>query len=85
MELSQLSQHIIAYPISGGELVNIVAFVTEAECGTPYHDKNDPSRRKWVRDVTMEEVVKAYEGWEEEVSTLLGVRLFIFWGTYRSI
>ncbi|KAL6299978.1 hypothetical protein BKA93DRAFT_819684 [Sparassis latifolia] len=57
--------HIVTYPISQGRLVNVVAFCTVPGAeGTIYNEK-------WVQDVSKEEVVEKYVGWEPEVQDLL--------------
>jgi len=60
-----IDKHIVTYPISRGELINLVAFVTTpGGYGTRYNGK-------WVRDTTPEEVRACYEGWELEAHDIL--------------
>jgi len=60
-------KHIVTYPISRGELINLVAFVTtRGGYGTTYPGK-------WVREVSPEEMRKCYAGWEPEVQEILNV------------
>ncbi|GBE78862.1 6-methylsalicylic acid decarboxylase atA [Sparassis crispa] len=58
-------RHIITYPVSQGRLVNVVALYTipGAE-GKTYHEE-------WVQNVSKEEIVEKYVGWEPEVQELL--------------
>ncbi|KZV87012.1 FAD/NAD(P)-binding domain-containing protein [Exidia glandulosa HHB12029] len=64
-------KHIVAYPISRGSLINIVAFVTVDEWGAVYTYQGDADSRKWVHDDTTEHVLAEYEGWEPDVINLL--------------
>ncbi|KAF8882257.1 salicylate hydroxylase [Infundibulicybe gibba] len=60
------NKHLVVYPILHGRLINVVAFISQpSKEGTIL---NGPA----VTDVTKEEVLSAYTGWEEEVHTLLG-------------
>lgn len=68
-------QHLVAYPIERGALINIVAFVTSPSAYAshqPYPDKS------WVTDVSVEELRGAFEGFEDEVGELLQVRFAVF-------
>jgi salicylate hydroxylase len=60
-------QHLVVYPVSQGRLINIVAFTSQ------------PSKESTifpgaaVTDVSKEELMSTYFGWEEEVQALLKV------------
>ncbi|VDB82785.1 unnamed protein product [Peniophora sp. CBMAI 1063] len=56
-------RHIVTYPISRGESVSLVAFVTRANYGN--------FEGRWNRDVPVEEVREAFAGWEPEVETYM--------------
>jgi len=58
-------KHVVTYPISQGHLVNIVAFVTVP--GGEGKELNGPA----MVDVTKQEVLDQYIGWEPEVRNLL--------------
>ncbi|KIK66771.1 hypothetical protein GYMLUDRAFT_37901 [Collybiopsis luxurians FD-317 M1] len=59
------NQHIVAYPISHGQLINVAAFTFDIEAeGKPYHGPG-------IKPVTNEEIVDAFSGWEDEVVQLL--------------
>ncbi|KAL0068338.1 hypothetical protein AAF712_004725 [Marasmius tenuissimus] len=58
-------RHIVVYPISQNTIVNIVAFYSKPQ------DFGKPLTIPEVRDGTLEEVLKVYEGWEPEVQHLL--------------
>ena len=63
-----LEQHVISYPVSPGQLINCIGFVTIPDGeGKTYPDK-------WVRDASREELLRQYEGWEPELQELLEVR-----------
>ncbi|KAI0026777.1 hypothetical protein K488DRAFT_64556, partial [Vararia minispora EC-137] len=63
--LSSRAQHIVTYPISRGELINLLAFVTTpGGYGTEY-------KGKWVRDASPDEIRASYAGWEPEVQALI--------------
>ena len=64
-----IHKHIITYPISNGRLVNVVAF-----CSWPDREGSTYDG-KMVEERTQEELLKQYEGWEEEVQQLLQVSL----------
>lgn len=60
-------QHVIAYPISQDQLVNIVAFVSDmTKEGTIYEGAT-------VVDADQEEFLSQYNGWEREVITIIEV------------
>jgi salicylate hydroxylase len=54
-------RHCVSYPVSGGELVNVVAT-------TPA--KSAPTE-SWTTPGQVTDVLTAYEGWNDEVQTLL--------------
>lgn len=62
-------QHLAVYPISRGQLINVVAFVTVPQ-GAEKHLKFPG---KWVQEATVEDMKEAYAGWEPEVQALLDV------------
>ncbi|MBL8384646.1 MAG: FAD-dependent monooxygenase [Burkholderiales bacterium] len=55
-------QHLVHYPISGGRLVNLVAFA-------PARDWRDES---WTADGAIADVLAEYAGWDERVRRLIG-------------
>ncbi|KAH8119851.1 hypothetical protein DFH11DRAFT_11993 [Phellopilus nigrolimitatus] len=58
-------KHVVSYPISQGRLVNLVAFVTVP--GGDGKDLDGPA----VVDVSKQEMLECYKGWEPEVQQLL--------------
>ncbi|EJC99819.1 FAD/NAD-binding domain-containing protein [Fomitiporia mediterranea MF3/22] len=58
-------KHVISYPISQGRLVNIVAFITVP--GGEGKQFDGPA----VVDVTKQEMLDQYKGWEPEIHSLL--------------
>ncbi|KDR71739.1 hypothetical protein GALMADRAFT_253476 [Galerina marginata CBS 339.88] len=59
------NQHLVAYPILQGRIVNVAAYVSDmTKEGTPY--EGPP-----FQDVTKEEVMPFFEKWEEEVRLLV--------------
>ncbi|KAF9264215.1 FAD/NAD(P)-binding domain-containing protein [Marasmius fiardii PR-910] len=58
-------RHIVTYQISKGQYVNIVAFHSK------FDDFGKPLNGPEVRDATVEEILKVYEGWETEVQELM--------------
>ncbi|KAI0697527.1 FAD/NAD-P-binding domain-containing protein [Cytidiella melzeri] len=62
-------KHLIIFPIKGGTVVNIVAFVIDrtVEIG----DVTLPSGQPLVVPVTKEEMLKEYEGWGSDVIGIL--------------
>lgn len=63
-------QHLIVYPISKGAQINIAAFTSEpSQEGTQY----SPNEKDWVSDVSKEDLLQEYDGWEPEVGALLEV------------
>ncbi|KAI0316051.1 hypothetical protein OF83DRAFT_1060972 [Amylostereum chailletii] len=69
--------HVVTYPISRGELVNLVAFVTVPDgYGKEYEGR-------WVHDVPPDELREQYAGWEPEVSSILqGVEYASAWAIH---
>ncbi|KAF9077898.1 salicylate hydroxylase [Rhodocollybia butyracea] len=59
------SKHIVVYPINGGSLVNVVAFVSNPE------DEGKEIPGLDVRQATTEEMLDAFSGWEPEAVKLL--------------
>jgi salicylate hydroxylase len=65
--LADSVQHIIAYPISRGKLINFVAFVSR-------HDKaNTKFNGPWVAQADREEFASRFRRWEPEVQALVNV------------
>lgn len=56
------------YPVSGGKFVNVVAIVHDTSKNTNVWEG------PWRVDVTQEEFLQMYEGWDEEVLALIRVR-----------
>ncbi len=60
-------QHIVAYPISQGRILNVAAITTDRESeGTLYEGP-------WTTEVSQEEVRREYVGWEPEVEEIVQV------------
>ncbi|KAL0579729.1 hypothetical protein V5O48_002293 [Marasmius crinis-equi] len=59
-------RHIVVYPISQNQIVNVVAFYSKME------DLGKPLRTPEVREARLDEVLEIYKGWEPEVQELLG-------------
>ncbi|KAG1737520.1 uncharacterized protein EDB91DRAFT_1249644 [Suillus paluster] len=58
-------KHIVSYPVSQGTQINITAYVSDDQkAGTHFEGR-------WVSDVSLEEVEKAYEDFEPGVKSLL--------------
>ena len=66
-------QHVVAYPVSRGTLINFIAFVTVDEYGTTYSYRGRKNNSRWVHDESTEYVVAQFAGWEPEVMALLKV------------
>lgn len=62
------SQHIVSYPISQGQLVNLIGFVTVADDGSQLEGEA-------VVDVPKQEMLDHYVGWEPQAIALLNVSL----------
>lgn len=62
-----LCQHIITYPISGGRLINVVAFVSEPEKEGTVYAGNEVELRP------QQEMLDQYVGWEDEAVEVLQV------------
>ncbi|KAI0784965.1 FAD/NAD(P)-binding domain-containing protein [Abortiporus biennis] len=60
-------KHIITYPIRGGKVINVVAFVTVGEV---LKGEALP-RSSWVVPATTKELSTDYEGWGRDVSILI--------------
>ncbi|OCH86635.1 FAD/NAD(P)-binding domain-containing protein [Obba rivulosa] len=59
------SKHIMAYPVSGGHLVNFIGYHSDPEKeGTSFDGK-------WSGESTKEEVVSYYHDWEPQVQALM--------------
>ncbi|PAV19849.1 FAD NAD(P)-binding domain-containing [Pyrrhoderma noxium] len=58
-------KHIVVFPISQGQQVNVVAFVSQPEKEGSFYDK------PWVHDANKDTLYAEYEGWEDEVQQLL--------------
>ena len=68
-------KHLIVFPIAKGQLINVVAFCSWPDKeGTVYEGKI-------VEERAQEELLKQYEGWEDEVQQLLQVSI---WPPLRS-
>ena len=61
-------QHIIAYPISHGQFINIAAFDTD------YDQEGSIFTDPWIQERDSGEVTNSYNNWEPEVKQLVGVR-----------
>ncbi|KAL1671441.1 hypothetical protein EV122DRAFT_226575, partial [Schizophyllum commune] len=58
-------KHVVAYPISCGRAVNVIAFYTDMS------KEDTPFEGSQIGQATAEEVMKTYEGWEPEVRAVL--------------
>ncbi|KAL1662821.1 hypothetical protein GGF50DRAFT_116636 [Schizophyllum commune] len=58
-------KHVVAYPISCGRAVNVIAFYTDMS------KEDTPFEGSQIGQATTEEVLKTYEGWEPEVRAIL--------------
>ncbi|KAJ7346846.1 FAD/NAD-P-binding domain-containing protein [Mycena albidolilacea] len=59
------NKHIVAYSISQGNIINVVAFASEL-------DKEDQDYgEEWVTDCTKDEMLQCFRGWETEALALL--------------
>ncbi|KIK66775.1 hypothetical protein GYMLUDRAFT_239006 [Collybiopsis luxurians FD-317 M1] len=59
------NQHIVAYPISRGQIINVAAYTFNVE------GERKPCNRPAIGPVMADEVVEAFSGWEDEVIQLL--------------
>nr|GAT42525.1 FAD/NAD(P)-binding domain-containing protein [Mycena chlorophos] len=60
------NQHLVAYAISRGEMVNVVAYLTD-----PSKENTVPDSFDWVADCDREEVLQTFSSWESEAQVLL--------------
>ncbi|TFK35822.1 FAD/NAD(P)-binding domain-containing protein [Crucibulum laeve] len=63
--LSSPMIHIVTYPISQGRLVNVAAYYSEPQ------NEGTTLQGAVVSDVSKEEMLSKFEGWEDEVISLL--------------
>ena len=64
-------QHIVAYPISHGQLINIAAFDAD------YDQEGSIFTNPWIQERDSGEVTNSYKDWEPEVKQLVGVRFSV--------
>ncbi|KAJ3748446.1 hypothetical protein DFH05DRAFT_1520023 [Lentinula detonsa] len=69
------SKHVVVYPISNGEIVNVVAFFSDSQSGSPVILETTGSSSPQNKQVPTDAVVNMYPGWEDEVVDLLKVQL----------
>ena len=62
-------KHIVSYSISQGKLINLVAFVTVPD------GEGKPLTGPTVMDVSKQELVEHFKGWEQEAQDLLDVSI----------
>ncbi|KAH8099306.1 FAD/NAD-P-binding domain-containing protein [Cristinia sonorae] len=62
-------KHIVTYPIQGGNIINIVAFITHGP--EPIGKARLPPGEPWVTAASQEELSAAYDGWGNQVHALL--------------
>ncbi|EIW52781.1 FAD/NAD-P-binding domain-containing protein [Trametes versicolor FP-101664 SS1] len=60
------NKHLMSYPICEGTLINVAAFVS-----FPTHEGEAQDSGPWVSAASAEDVVRAFEGWDPNVRTLL--------------
>ncbi|KAJ3980212.1 hypothetical protein F5890DRAFT_758582 [Lentinula detonsa] len=65
------SKHVVVYPISNGEIVNVVAFFSDSQSGSPVILETTGSSSPQNNQVPTDAVVNMYPGWEDEVVDLL--------------
>lgn len=64
----RIIQHVVTVPIPPIQVINVIGYYSvETGEGTPYDGP-------WVSDVSTEEVINAYEGFEPDLMLLLKVR-----------
>ncbi|KAF9239488.1 hypothetical protein BU15DRAFT_61992 [Melanogaster broomeanus] len=62
---TKLTMHIVAYPVSQGQLLNVVIFSHDPDAfGTLFEGR-------WVADVSEKEVLDLYQDWEPRVKALV--------------
>ncbi|KAJ8461949.1 hypothetical protein ONZ45_g18110 [Pleurotus djamor] len=59
------NKHLIVYPISQGNLVNVVAFASDP------NREDTPFNGPWVTNADKDEMYRNYAAWEDEVQVLL--------------
>ncbi|KAK7005713.1 RNA helicase [Favolaschia claudopus] len=59
------NKHVVAYSISQGNIVNVVAFATESD------KENQDYGGEWVTECSKDEMLQCFAGWEPEVMALL--------------
>lgn len=69
--LTRKIQHIVAYPVSQGKLINVVIFVSDISQERTYLE--GPA----VVENTKDDFVSPFKNWEEEAHTLVKVRCFL--------
>ncbi|KAF7315470.1 FAD/NAD(P)-binding domain-containing protein [Mycena indigotica] len=60
------NKHIVAYAISRGEMVNVVAYVTDLG-----KENTTPDSSDWVVACDQQEMLQAFSGWERDAFVLL--------------
>ncbi|KAI0800720.1 FAD/NAD-P-binding domain-containing protein [Fomes fomentarius] len=63
------SKHVIVVPIKNGEIINVAAF--SAQYDVPIGSQNLPEGTPWVDGIAREDLQKEFEGWGNDVATLL--------------
>ncbi|KIK61102.1 hypothetical protein GYMLUDRAFT_243779 [Collybiopsis luxurians FD-317 M1] len=65
-------KHVVAYPISSGEIINVVAFYSDSRSGSPVMcSTGSSSPQIHVDDVPLSTILDTYPGWEDEAVQLL--------------
>ena len=54
-------RHVVHYPVSGGELVNVVAVAPAGDCVT----------ESWTAMATVDEFLAEFEGWDDQLTSLI--------------
>lgn len=63
-----LDAHILTFPVKQGQLINVVAFISDRSQPDPQWPADTP----WVRTTTQAEMLEAFSEWGDAVRLLLG-------------
>lgn len=59
--------HVLTFPVKHGQLINVVAFVTDRSIKNPVWPEGEP----WVREASQQEMLDDFSGWGDAVRLLL--------------